>query len=52
MRQEVFLKKEANACVHSVPGQAMIQGELDVLKDWCYEAVRRPDALTLEHPEL
>lgn len=30
------------AGVCAVSGQAMIQGELDVLKDWCYEAVCQP----------
>lgn len=37
----------AGVCVVSV--QAMIQGELEVLKDWCYEAVRQPLHLILEH---
>lgn len=31
---------EAGVCAVSL--QAMIQGELEVLKDWCYEAVCQP----------
>lgn len=37
------------AGAYAVSMQAMIQGELEVLKDWCYEAVCRPHSVILEH---